>query len=300
MPVYTKATASSSNGIAGRLTTARYCPKRTGSDDYRGAFMWYGVQAFPNFDACTYCYNTHIQNSPPLLAQQFVAREDDGPEVLKTCDFHFPSTVQTWYQAANAGNFSIFTDYLQRLDTTAACPATIGSTPLPGLRWMTLTVNRTNPEGPDAVDGFVVCERCYKSIACATPFANRFEPFQRVQGPQEAWSCDLALPSIEHAFSQAAGQTGSRVPWNDILNAIRTRFAVRPCTGPSGSTETRQWWTVRPDDSPNLEAFAVCDEHYHDCIIPSGRSREFVPMHQQLPPGTVIVCDFATHNIQFA
>lgn len=300
MPVYTQVATPSGRGFAGRLTSARYCPKRASGDDYRGAFMWYSMPTFPDFNICTYCYNTHVKNAPPSFANEFAAQEDDGFEVIKTCDFHFPQPVQTWYNATNASNFAEFTNYLQRFSTTAQCPGTTGSTPQPNLRWMTLTSNRIQPGGPDSVDGFVVCERCYTAIASATPFSNRFEPFRRAQGPQESWTCDLALPSIEHAFSQAAGPGGTQVPWHDILNAIRARFVVEKCTGASGSAAPRRWWTVRPEDSKSIERFMVCDEHFHDDIIPSGRSREFIPVLHPQAPGELRICDFTTHSIKIA
>lgn len=90
------------------------------------------------------------------------------------------------------------------------------------------------------------------------------------------------------------------MPWQDILNAIRARFAVKECTGASGSTEPSRWWEVKPEGSTKLDNFLVCDEHYHDSIIPTGRSREFVPVLRPQPPGQVWTCDFATHNIKFA
>lgn len=300
MPVFSQSVPSGT-GFARRATTARYCPQRGDADDYRGAFMWYGIPSVPDFDACTYCYNTYIRSAPPQLASAFVPQESDGPEVRKGCDFHFPRTRHMWDFAVQSQNVTLFTEYLQRLMTTSSCPALTGSTPRPGLRWMTLTANQTNPGGPDAVDGFVVCERCYLSIVGATPYTDRLQPFSRAQGPQETWGCDLALPSIEYAFLQASSSNPrARTLWPDVLNAIRTRFAVKPCTGPSGSPEPRQWWTVRPEDSKGLENFLVCDQHYHDCIIRTGRSHEFAQVLRPAGPNELRICDFTTHNINFA
>lgn len=249
--------AIASGNVARRTTASRYCIKRSG-DDYKGAFVWYHIPGVPNFDACSYCYNTHIAPTP--LAHVFVA-QDDGPEVIKYCDFYHPRTTGLWYQCARSGNIEPFMTYLHEVAPLSACPDTEGTTPLPGLQWLSLTANRTG--GPEAIDGFVVCRRCYECIVRATPFVDRFEPSPQAQGPQETWSCDLALPSVEDVFTHAA--RGAGVAWSDIQNAIQARFAAQQCTGAAGSTEPRHWWVMRDNAVPG---FVVCDKHYHDVIIP--------------------------------
>jgi len=157
---------------------------------------------------------------------------------------------------------------------------------------MTLVANRIS--GPEAIDGLAICRRCYESIVCGTPFSDRFEPSFKAQGPQETWTCDPALPSIEDVFTHAA--RGAGVGWDDVLNVMRARFAAQPCTGPSGSTEPRPMWTLKTP----IEDFAVCDQHYHDEIIPSGFSREFTPLLRQQRPGKICVCDFTAINLKLA
>ncbi|KAF8308697.1 hypothetical protein DL93DRAFT_1863834 [Clavulina sp. PMI_390] len=283
MPVYSNSTTSSgyptpsSAGVAQRVLTTRYCTKREASD-YRAAFMWY---------------------SP---TQSSIAAVPD--ESFSVCDFHFPRTIQTWYHAVQSEDLSVFTSYISHITSVAACPGKEGTTPKPNLRWYTLKANRERPGTPEAIDGFVICESCYTSIACATPYYAHFEDFAltRSQGPQETWSCDMGgMPSIEFIFEQSARYGPDTVPWSHILDAIRAAFAVKPCSGVNGTAEPRQWWAVRPEFARDgVQDFLVCDEHYHNSIIATGRAAEFVPVRTPFPPNTTQICDFTAHSILFA
>ncbi|KAF2496563.1 hypothetical protein BU16DRAFT_458795 [Lophium mytilinum] len=225
--------------------------------------FWFRTSFVPDFNVCTYCFETHIRNSQ--FSEMFEGTLQPAFPSTR-CNFGVPTVLRMmWSLALKTNNFASLKAYMERRVSLPRCYGShgvVGSTAGPeGIKWY-------SPRNDQAL-GFVACEACYEEQVKGTSFALNFERCPRAQGPNDTWACDLSFSYMLRAINLYSMAN----MWPSFITSATRRVTLPECVGLSSvKTGTRSWYTT----AKPIKGAIVCEACYLDHAGLTDFEREFV------------------------
>ena len=165
-----------------------------------------------------------------------------------TCDFNTPRIDHLLTQAVATNDFQPLVSFAEARLSIIPCAGTEGIKGGNGVKWFK-PVN-------DCIPKFVCCEACYEDVVLGTSFGPNFLPYGNQQPTDQSWSCDLALPYLEHML-QVCARKGD---WQGFVQAGRHRLSLQTCVKDvSTAAAAKKWYNiVRPSAIYDMTLCEAC------------------------------------------
>ncbi|KAH8204476.1 hypothetical protein TruAng_001392 [Truncatella angustata] len=231
------------------------------------ASTWYSHPGAPEFLICLRCYMDHIFDTGFADAFQEFNFDDGKPRV---CRFSKPRVKEHIFpRAVSTSYLQPLIDHMRRRPGIPDCRGADGV-----LGTVASTVNIKWYNTPDnSIPGFLACEACYEDYsACAPGLSTFLQPHHHVQGPQDTWACDFALPFIQKQYEADSKNADTRDGWNNFAIEAKARINCPPC-GQARSIRSRGRNWFQPIAGP--AGIIICASCYFDHVVHSGEESKW-------------------------
>jgi len=210
------------------------------------------------------CFHSIISTTPHV--NSFVRSHPRAPGTETRCAFSFPWIRVAWILTLKhrKPDLSLLYAISDIAVTEPPCPGSSSAF----RHWHSLI----DPSTGTPVSNFDVCPSCVKSLeAMLPPLRGIFVPRSKSRGSLTERVCDLRfdsrrfLPYVDalEVIADRASRTHSSPDIRSFVQLARMRASLRECPGPNALPD-QPWHII-----PNVPGFTVCEECYHDVILPS-------------------------------
>ncbi|KAH7026939.1 hypothetical protein B0J12DRAFT_584641 [Macrophomina phaseolina] len=233
-------------------------------NDYADVFYFHHKDV-ADFWLCGFCFETRIRHTE--FASSFEGGIKPKDNKLK-CSFGAPRMLENlWPHALQTKDLKPVKEYMEKRVRIKDCYGATGvlGQNAQGVRWFGMRNND--------VPGFLACEACYEEMLVGTTFQDNFAFYPHAQGPEDKWSCDLALEYIRHGLVRALKTSD----WNAFVSMASRRTFIPACAGTQGvAAHSRKWYKpanpiegVVTCEACHLDYFGFTqfDQHFIDCPV---------------------------------
>jgi hypothetical protein len=215
---------------------------------------WYVHPSAPDFPICSYCYTQHIAASPFSETFRGALSSDGKP---RSCRFSKPRMKDHLFKTAVAsGHIQPVINWMRLRSSIPDCR---GVTPLQGdvgYKWF-------RPREANDIPGFVLCQACYEDHVLTNSLSAFFEPTQ-LQGANEWWACDMAVPYILFEYNEK-GKSKSIDAWKGFASEAKGRMTITPCPGRRFTKSHGKRWFI-PSEGVGPRDLLLCHACYCDHV----------------------------------